>query len=395
MTIKPLEIQELNSSWFLGQPESTIRSTGHSALIIIRYTMKIKFEYIELRFFVIAVVILISACRLPESNTGLETDNIPELEKQIDYRYLSHSEIETGLDQLQRDYPDLIKLEVLSPDTEEGRSITAVKLSDNAVEDEDEPVGVFISGQHAREWLAIAALYYMLHNLTYEYRSNADVRLMVDETELWFVPVVNPDGYVYTHANNADRLWRKNRHKNSDGSFGVDLNRNWDYKWAYNDTGSSPDTRSNIYRGLKPFSEPETMALKSLLERVVPNVFIDFHTYSQLVLYPYGYDAVDTKNPELHQLAENYAQAVYTVHGNRYTVMEGHVLYPHNGNAMDYVYERFKIPSLTLELRPASSDEAGFSPPESEIQPTVEENLAGLTTAIAYIRNRYFRGAPK
>ena len=141
----------------------------------------------------------------------------------------------------------------------------------------------------------------LLHHVLDNYGTDPEITNLVNTTELWFVPVANPDGYDYTFTA-GNRLWRKNlRDNNGDGQItagdGVDLNRNFAYKWGYDNEGSSPDPSSDTYRGPGPNSEPETKALDRLFRRIGFEFFINYHSAAELLLYGVGWQ-VSTPTPD-------------------------------------------------------------------------------------------------
>ncbi|UCG59317.1 MAG: hypothetical protein JSU70_07360, partial [Phycisphaerales bacterium] len=132
----------------------------------------------------------------------------------------------------------------------EGREIWAVKISDNPDLDEDEAELLFTGCHHAREWISVEVPYRLALHLVANYGSDPEITRLVDNSEIWIVPIVNADGFEYSRT--TDRLWRKNRRDNGDGTFGVDLSRNYGYMWGL--PGSGGDTSSPNYRGTHPFS---------------------------------------------------------------------------------------------------------------------------------------------
>lgn len=148
---------------------------------------------------------------------------------------------------------------------------------------------IFVSGgQHAREWIAPATTLYIITQLITLYQSDPTVKALLDSTQFYFVPLVNVDGYAFTWTGSNNRLWRKNRRLNTGGSYGVDLNRNWDDHWGTVGTSHTPS--SDTYCGTAAFSEPESKAVSSYSLSVGPIVgAIDYHSYSQLILRPYGW----------------------------------------------------------------------------------------------------------
>jgi len=254
----------------------------------------------------------------------------------------------------------------------EGRELWAIKISDNAGQDEPESTVVFLGGHHAREWIAVDVPFLLAKQLVTQYGSDTTITRLVNQAEIWIVPMVNPDGHQYSVT--TQRLWRKNRRNNGDGTLGVDLNRNYSYQWG--GPGSSGDTFSDIYRGPAPFSEPETQAVRDFLRQHRPASLISYHSFSQLILYPWGY----TDNPAadeavMQNLAVAMADRIRVVHNVRYTPEQSSDLYLASGDTTDWLYGVFGAPCFTIELRPQSAS-PGFQLPENQIAPTFEENLA-------------------
>lgn len=200
-------------------------------------------------------------------------------------------------------HPDLTKVESIGK-TVRGQDILALKLTRNAkrTEDGSRPSVLYMSNQHAREWITPEMTRRLMHYYLDNYRTDAKVRKVVDSTELWFVLSANPDGYDYTFQDSGTRLWRKNlRDVNGDGVVssgdGVDLNRNFTYKWGYDDEGSSPNPTSETYRGAAPGSEPETRALDAFEKRVGFTYAINYHSAAELLLYGVGWQ-VATPTPD-------------------------------------------------------------------------------------------------
>ncbi|QOV39102.1 immune inhibitor A [Streptomyces ferrugineus] len=185
-----------------------------------------------------------------------------------------------------------------------GQDILALKLTKNAKRTKDgaKPSVLYLSNQHAREWITPEMTRRLMHYYLDNYKKDKRVRKIVDSTELWFVLSANPDGYDYTHQDSSTRLWRKNlRDINGDGTIstgdGVDLNRNFAYKWGYDDEGSSPNPTSETYRGASPASEPETKALDAFQRRIDFDYGINYHSAAELILYGVGWQ-VATDSPD-------------------------------------------------------------------------------------------------
>ncbi|MEV6732121.1 M14 family zinc carboxypeptidase [Streptomyces sp. NPDC051364] len=188
--------------------------------------------------------------------------------------------------------------------TVQGKDILALKVTKNArtAKDGDKPSVLYMSNQHAREWITPEMTRRLMHHTLDNYGKDQRITKLVDSTELWFLLSANPDGYDYTHSPDGDRLWRKNLHDNNgDGKIttgdGVDLNRNFAYKWGYDNEGSSPNQSSETYRGTKASSEPETVALDKFEKRIGFKYAINYHSAAELLLYGVGWQ-VATPTPD-------------------------------------------------------------------------------------------------
>ncbi|MFF1276208.1 M14 family zinc carboxypeptidase [Streptomyces marokkonensis] len=202
-----------------------------------------------------------------------------------------------------REHPGLTKVVSIGR-TVRGQDILALKLTRKARQTEDgsRPAVLYMSNQHAREWITPEMTRRLMHHYLDTYRTDRRTRRIVDSTELWFVLSANPDGYDHTFADDDNRLWRKNlRDVNGDGVIGtgdgVDLNRNFPYKWGYDDEGSSPSPTSQTYRGAGPGSEPETKAIDAFQKRIGFTYGINYHSAAELLLYGVGWQ-VATPTPD-------------------------------------------------------------------------------------------------
>jgi hypothetical protein len=193
--------------------------------------------------------------------------------------------------------------------TVNGQDILALKLTKGAKKSKDgsKPSVLYLSNQHAREWITPEMTRRLMHYYVDNYKTDKRIKKIVDSTELWFVLSANPDGYDYTFKDSTTRLWRKNlRDNNGDGTIstgdGVDLNRNFAYKWGYDDEGSSPNPTSETYRGTAPASEPETKALDAFEKRIGFDYGINYHSAAELILYGVGWQvATDTPDDVLYK----------------------------------------------------------------------------------------------
>jgi hypothetical protein len=200
-------------------------------------------------------------------------------------------------------HPGLTKVVSIGK-TVNGQDILALKLTKGATKSKDgsKPSVLYVSNQHAREWITPEMTRRLMHHYLDNYKTDKRIKKIVDSTELWFVLSANPDGYDYTFQSDDNRLWRKNlRDVNGDGVIstgdGVDLNRNFAYKWGYDDEGSSPSPTSQTYRGASPGSEPETQALDAFEKRIGFAYGINYHSAAELLLYGVGWQ-VATETPD-------------------------------------------------------------------------------------------------
>jgi len=257
--------------------------------------------------------------------------------------------------------------------THEGRDILAIKISDNPSEDENEPGALFLGCHHALEWISVEVPYYLAHYLVNNYEADLEVKRLIDNCEIWVVPIVNPDGYVYTWT--TDRLWRKNRRDNGNGTFGVDLNRNYGYMWGL--SGSSGNPSNWNYRGPSAFSEPETQAIRDLILASEFRITMSYHSYGQLLYWPWGYtfDPCPDDAP-MSAMSYNMKELIQEISGSIYTLWaEWKEKFLVSGDTGDWPYGELGIYSFGTELRPETADQGGPVLPEGQILPTCEENL--------------------
>jgi hypothetical protein len=210
--------------------------------------------------------------------------------------------IREEVEQLAAGNPDIAKLVTIGTSIN-GQPIVGVKITKNARRTPDgaRPAVLYIGTVHAREWISPEVTRRLMHLVVDGYRTDPEIKQLLNTRELWFVPVANPDGYDWTFEE-GQRLWRKNlRDNDGDGVItpndGVDLNRNFSTKWAYDDEGSSPDFGNATYRGASPLSEPEDQALDALFDRVGFEFTISYHSAAELLLYGTGWQ-VATPSPD-------------------------------------------------------------------------------------------------
>ena len=286
------------------------------------------------------------------------------------------------MDSLHTHYPAIVSVKWSVGDSWEGRDLWVFKISDNVNTDEDEPEIFYNALIHARE---PASMTWQLHYagwLCQNYGSDPTATEIVDDRELFFLPVFNPDGYEYNRQTNPSGggMWRKNRRNNGGGVYGVDLNRNWGYQWGYDNNGSSPYTGDETYRGPSAFSEPETQAVRQFINSREFQFVVNAHTYGDYVLYPWGYDDIYTPDQWLFSVIGDSASAL-TGYLNG-TAWE--LLYNTNGDSNDWQYGEQSEKPLIFCLTPESGNDAdGFWPAAYRIPQINAEMLPfGIFTSL-------------
>lgn len=271
----------------------------------------------------------------------------------------------------------------------EGRDIWAIRISGDLANADTLPAAIFMGGHHAREHLSIEMpIYYIEYLLTEYANGNPRIQRLVSGRDLHFVPMVNPDGAEYDISTGSYKSWRKNRRQNGNGTYGVDLNRNYGYGWGGGGASTSPN--SDTYRGPSAFSEPETQAIKKYVE-THENItsLLSFHTYSQLILYPWGHQYEGISNTRDKQVHEVMAKKM--AEWNGYRPQQSSELYIASGDTTDWSYGEHKIISFTFELDPANSGwgGGGFYPGAQIIPEVQRKNLEPVLYMIEYADNPY------
>ncbi|MEE1941817.1 M14 family metallopeptidase [Streptomyces sp. TRM 70361] len=297
-----------------------------------------------------------------------------------DSRYHNYAEMTAAIDGYVAEFPDLMSKQVIGT-SHEGRDIVAVKISDNVRTDEEEPEVLFTHHQHAREHLTVEMALYLVREFGKRYGSDPRITGMLDEREVWILPDLNPDGGEYDIATGSYRSWRKNRQPTPGSRYvGTDLNRNWPYKWGC--CGGSSDSPSAItYRGPSAASAPEVRTVMDFVDgRVVGGeqqitAHIDFHTYSELVLWPYGYTYDDTAPGLTRDDHEAFAAVGRAMaDSNGYTPQQSSDLYITDGSVNDWMWGEHGIFSYTFEMYPGPNGSEGFYPPDEVIERETARN---------------------
>jgi hypothetical protein len=304
--------------------------------------------------------------------------------------YHDYAEMMADIDVVLADRPAIISKQSIGQ-SYEGRTIWAIKISDNVGADEPEPEVLFEHLHHAREHLTVEQALEIIHLLTDNYRANPAnittqleqrVSDIVNSREIWIVPMVNPDGAEYDISSGQFQNWRRNRQPVPDSSaLGVDLNRNWGYKWGCCG-GSSGKPGTSTYRGPSAWYAPEVVALRDfVLSRRVGGVqqiseAISWHTFNEQVMWPYGYTTNDVPRD---MTADDHAAFVKlgteVAQRNGYTPQQMSDLYILDGGASDWLYGDQRIFAFTIEMYPTDgSHVGGFYPPDSVIERETTRN---------------------
>lgn len=297
-----------------------------------------------------------------------------------DSNYHNYAEMTAEINTAVAAYPNILSKQVIGK-SYENRDIIALKISDNVGVDENEPEVLFTHHQHAREHLTVEMALYLVKEFTTKYGSEARLTDLVNTREIWIVPDVNPDGGEYDIATGTYRSWRKNRQPNAGSSnVGTDLNRNWDYKWGCCG-GSSGSTGSETYRGPSAASAPEVKVVSDFVRgrnvggKQQITASIDFHTYSELILWPWGWtydDIAPGLNQDQLDTFRTIGQSMAASNG--YTPEQSSDLYITDGTIPDWLWGTQGIFAYTFEMYPGSAGGGGFYPPDEVIPAQTSRN---------------------
>jgi carboxypeptidase T len=314
------------------------------------------------------------------SRMGYHVEQLEDVERHVSSfataatseQYHSAVSLEADLRELAEAKPSIARLIEIGQSIE-GRPILALRIGERLG---DVPKILFMGCHHAREWVAVEVPFLLAKELV-ERAEDAPIATWLSKGEIWVAPMVNPDGHE--HCRTAERLWRKNRRRNPDGSIGVDPNRNYGYMWGTLNVPTSSQVPSDeTYVGPRAFSEPETQAIRDLVGRERFVGIVTYHSYSQLILYPWGYTEKPVPDSQhravMTGMAEDMQALIEGVHGKVYVPQQSSQLYPTAGDTTDWTYGTYAVPSFTIELRPATFEQGGFILPPDQILPTWEEN---------------------
>lgn len=293
--------------------------------------------------------------------------------------YLTYAQMLQEVDDMRALYPNLIsaRADVSSVLTFEGRAIQWAKITKNPELINARPQVLYTAVHHAREPISMMQTIFYMWYLLENYETNDSVKNIVDNTEMYFIPVINADGYVFNESTNPNGggNWRKNRRDNNDGTFGVDNNRNYDY-WvngdqnlsAWNTTGVGPSS-SLTFAGPSALSEPENQNIKSFVESHNFTIALNAHSFSNLLLYPFGY-AFNIPSPDDLVFS---TISKHLVKESNYANIIASQLYEASGGSDDWMYgqtfNHTKIYAFTPEIG------SSFWPASSQIIPLCNQMM--------------------
>lgn len=264
-----------------------------------------------------------------------------------DKEYKSPEEIADFIQEMSGRYPEITSVKSIGKSLE-GRDIWAIKISDNAKLDEKEPTILVNGMHHAREVMTPEITTDMIEYLLSNYGVDDEVTRWVDNTEIWVVPMFNVDGNNKVWEGSS--MWRKNTR----GGFGVDINRNYPYGWD-SCKGSSSNQGAQDYRGEAPASEPETQAMMNLVSEIKPVMNISYHSYSEIVIYPYGCRPNRTPAEEaVEQIGSEIGKLLDYKPGTAWEL-----LYNADGGDIDWMYTAHQVIPFVVEV---NSTWQGFQP---------------------------------
>lgn len=289
--------------------------------------------------------------------------------------YHTYAETQAVLASLAATHPALCELQSMGT-SYEGRDIPVLRITNLAParRADGKPEVMIFGNLHARELMSVEIPLRFAQYLLENYATDPEVAALVDTRDIYIAPMLNPDGHVFVENDTSNpwwEWWRKNRRPNGDGTIGVDLNRNFGYEWGRDDVGSSPNTESLVYRGPAPFSEPETAALEAFIASRDFVMVLSYHSYAEVLIYPWAYDQLFTVDHELYRsLGERLTAENGYASGN---VAEG-ILYTVNGGSDDWGYgeSTAKNSYLAFTVEVNNANQGGFGPEDVWIQPTFD-----------------------
>ncbi|HNW82945.1 MAG TPA: M14 family zinc carboxypeptidase [bacterium] len=331
------------------------------------------------------VILIINAkeTEISEFPVFTEIEQIPG-DIEIDPEYYDLDEINRRIDNLGKQNSGYAEVFVIGSSIE-GREIKAVRITRTGDSTEDLPEILLVGTHHAREWISYEVPLSIAEFLMENADSNSSVADILDKSVVWVVPMLNPDGFVFSWE--SERYWRNNRRVNPDSTIGVDLNRNYDSSWI----------KVEYDHGTGPFSEPETVAIKQLIENSFPEPFengitsldglITYHSFGQMIMYPPGSTTEPAEKSEYYkELAINMSNLTFSECGSIYLAMQASDLYFTFGEMTEWFMNTHDgNPAFTIELRPHSGGVNDFVLPAQYIKDTVKENISPAMYLIEHI----------
>lgn len=311
--------------------------------------------------------------------------------------YLTFAEFENHIETIASDHPEITSLFSIGKSYED-RELWCLEITDNPGEDEQEPEVLFMGLHHAREWPTLAITISLIEELVESYGTNDTITDLVNNRRIWVIPCVNPDGYHYDYDEHSGaQWWRKNRHYFPDYRlYGVDLNRNYggssnglpESMWG--SFGISHHPKSAVYCGTEPFSELEIQHIKQFFLNHSIDASISWHTYGELVMWPWGYSTGDQApdHEYLSQIGNDIAKEITQIDGSGYyTPTQSAGLYPTTGDTIDwfYGYSHYVLgrPHFGYTIEACDS----FHPDESYLQQVCKENVDGALVLLKEAEN--------
>ncbi|XP_073437430.1 mast cell carboxypeptidase A-like [Dendrobates tinctorius] len=303
--------------------------------------------------------------------------------KKVSTRYREWKEIVMWAYSISLNYPNLASI-VQIGNSYEGRPMLVLKIGNQ----KSAKKGVFLEcGIHAREWISPAFCQWFVTEAIRTYGKDKEMTRLLDSLTFHVLPVLNVDGYIYTWTN--DRIWRKNRAPTPiDKCIGTDLNRNFNASWK--GIGFDDEPCSEGYAGTAPESAPEIKALTAYIRENLQSfkAYISFHSFSQLLLYPYGYtEELPPNHEKLEQVAKSAVKALYSLYNTNYTYGPIYTtIYPVCGSSIDWSYDEGITYSFVFELR--DEGQYAFLLPEHDIEPTCKETMLAVRNIASYLIDR-------
>ncbi|XP_015207907.1 carboxypeptidase A1-like isoform X2 [Lepisosteus oculatus] len=379
MILCSLVVAAVSQKLFIGDQVLRITAESHEQIALLQELQGL--EHLELDFWrepvrpSLSVDVRVPFASLQPVRVFLQSHGI-QYDVMID-----NLQIYSWMDSLIAEFPDLVsKLTIGS--SYEKRPIHVLKFSTGGT---NRPAIWLDTGIHAREWITPATGMWTAKKIAQEYGQDPSLTAILNKMDIFFEIVTNPDGYTFTHTTN--RMWRKTRSISSGSScIGVDPNRNWDANFGGPGTSSNPC--DDTYKG--PFAHSES-EVKSIVDFILRHknvkAMVTIHSYSQMLMYPYGYTSTPTPDAdELYAVAKSAVDALGSLHGTKYTFGSMiSTIYPASGTTADWGYSNGIKYSFTFELR--DTGRYGFLLPADQIIPTAEETWLALMKIMEHVRD--------